>query len=84
MYVAPFSPRAADSCIISLVLPSLGGREDPVWLPTVHRWERGGGRRKEGREREERAKDWPRVTHLVTNRCSLAGDLGRKWKNLLH
>lgn len=50
MYVAPFSPRAADSCIISLVLPSLGGREDPVWLPTVHRWERGEGRRKEGRE----------------------------------
>ena len=54
MYITPFSPRAADSCIISLVLPSLGGREDPVWLPTVHRWEREKERRKGGREGRKR------------------------------
>lgn len=54
MYIIPCSPRAADSCIISLVLPSLGGRKDPVWLPTVYRCEREEGGRKGGREGEKR------------------------------
>lgn len=75
MYITPFSPRAADFYISSLILPPLGGREDPP----VHRWKRekrkeskGGGRRKE----------LPGLTHLITRvRCSLAGDLERKRKN---
>lgn len=44
MYITPFSPRAADFCIISLILGSLGGREDPQ---EKRKEEKEGGGRKE-------------------------------------
>lgn len=66
MYITPFSPRAADSCIILLVLPSLGGREDLVWLPTVYRWEREDGRRKG--EREGGKREGPAQGHTLSYR----------------
>lgn len=48
MYITPFSPRAADFCIISLILPCLGGGEDPQFTDAGERrgkkeGERGGG-----------------------------------------
>lgn len=74
MYITPFSPRAADFCIISSILPPLGGREDP---PFTDGRKRRGRKAKGGKEGAA-----PRLTHLVTGvRYSLAGDLGRKWKN---
>lgn len=80
MYITPFSPRAAYFCIISLILPSLGGREDPQFTDAGER--RGKEERREGGRKEGRS--WPSVSHLVTEvRSSLAGDLGKKGKILL-
>lgn len=47
MYITPFSPRAADFCIISLILGSLGGREDPQEKRKEEKEGGGVGRRKE-------------------------------------